>query len=369
MRFAQLGAASALVAVTQAFLLPPMIAVDPSIVKLSPSNEVVSITDRVIDIDCPGCPVSVTDVAGKVHSVQAESKLRLKFSLSLNEADHLLLNGHEIYPIDFRHYALGKPLEADQLVRSPANTWEYAASPELGYSINVVRHSETSSNNEQLDLIEIHIRIAEVADTLVDGIPIVNLKLLQTPSRKLMIADADIAPARSPKSKHTGDGQECTTIICKWRAIIASKLPKIGGCAGKAHAGAQGSRQASAIGTHGHGRSRPHGPHRSHRHHHRHGGFVRVLRNIVLHVLIPVMIGVVVGVTTSLVGMVVGHLIIFIWRVLFRRGQRGQYHRIQQEDAIADEETKSFLKPQGPPPSYEEAPVYEEAVANEKASE
>ena len=83
------------------------------------------------------------------------------------------------------------------------------------------------------------------------------------------------------------------------------------------------------------------------------------------------MIGVVVGVTTSLIGMVVGHLVVFIWRVLFRRGQRGQYRKVQQEDAVTegDEETKTFLDHQGPPPTYEEAPSYENAVVDEKASE
>jgi uncharacterized membrane protein YdjX (TVP38/TMEM64 family) len=82
------------------------------------------------------------------------------------------------------------------------------------------------------------------------------------------------------------------------------------------------------------------------------------------------MIGVVVGVTTSLIGMVVGHLIVFFWRILFRRGQRGQYRKVQQEEA-ADEgdKTKSFVEHRGPPPTYEEAPAYEEAVISEKASE
>ena len=82
------------------------------------------------------------------------------------------------------------------------------------------------------------------------------------------------------------------------------------------------------------------------------------------------MIGVVVGVTTSLIGMVVGHLIVFLWRVLFRRGQRGQYRKVQQEETAAEEdETKSFIEHHGPPPTYEEAPAYEEAVVSEKASE
>jgi hypothetical protein len=366
MRLAQLGAATALVAVSQAFLLPPTItSADKNIIKALPFKDAVSIKDRVLDVDCPGCPVSVADIEGKIHSVQGESILRLQFSLSLiNDLDHLLLNGHQIYPIDLRSNIVMQPLEADQLVKSPADTWEYAASPELGYSISI-RHPEVS-NNERLGLIEIHIEIIEVDDKFVNGIPSVDVKLLETTTGKLMIADAEVATVRSPSSKPTDDSQECTSTICKWRAIIAHKLSKISGCAGKAHPGAHGTGEASAVRPHGHGRPRPHHPHR---HHHRHGGLGRFLRNIVLRVLIPIMVGVVVGVTTSLVGMVVGHLIIFIWRVLFRRGQRGQYHRVQQEVDVADDDNKILFKPQGPPPSYEEAPAYEVAVADEKASE
>jgi hypothetical protein len=124
-------------------------------------------------------------------------------------------------------------------------------------------------------------------------------------------------------------------------------------------------------GDHGeHSHPRPHGPHRPYRHHHKHGGFARFLRGVVLHVFIPVLIGIMVGITASLIGMVVGHIAIFVWRLLFRRGQQARYTRVQQDDAVIEEsndETKSFLDHQGPPPVYPEPPVYTEA--DEKTSE
>jgi hypothetical protein len=64
--------------------------------------------------------------------------------------------------------------------------------------------------------------------------------------------------------------------------------------------------------------------------------------------------------------MVVGHIAIFIWRALFRRGQRPQYSKLQQEEIVVEDvtdATKSFIEPEGPPP------VYEEVVVVEKASE
>lgn len=374
MRLTQLGAATALVAASQAFLLPPAItSTDNDIINTLPFEDAVNIKDRIVEIDCPGCPVRVTDIEGNIHSAHPENVLRLNFSLSLKDNDQLFMNDVQIYPIDPRSASFMEPLTADQLVKSPAGTWEYAASPKLGYAL-AISHPATSSNNEQLDLVDVKIEILQVDNQLVNLVDAVVMKLLETPSGKLMIGDVQIIPIPSqrPISKPTDGNQECTTMICKWRAIIADKFSKIKGCAGKARPGAHGSKHGSGIRPHGHGRPRPHGPHRPHRHHHRHGGFARFLRSIVLHVFIPIMIGVVVGVTTSLIGMVVGHLIIFLWRVLFRRGQRGQYRRVQQEETLVkdeDDETRSFLNQQGPPPTYEEAPAYEEAVIDEKASE
>ena len=374
MRFTLLAAATALLPATSGFLVPPTIAsADSDIINTLPFEDAVGITDRVVELDCPGCPVLVLDIDGKIHSAQAENVLRLNFSLSLEDNDRLFMNDVQIYPIDPQSTIFMEPLTADQLVKSPAGTFEYAASPKLGYGISVSRPA-TSSNNEQLDLILIKIEILEVADTFVDGINAVVMKLVETPSGKLMIGEVEIipVPTNSPISKPTDGNQECTTIICKWRAIIASKISKIKGCAGKARVGAHGSKHGSGVRPHHHGRPRPQAPHRPHRHHHRHGGFARFIRSIVLHVFVPIMIGVVVGVTTSLIGMVAGHLIIFVWRVFFRRGQRGQYHRVKQEESLAemeDDETKSSLNNRGPPPTYEEAPVYVEAAVDEKASQ
>jgi len=351
------------VAVGQGFLLPPTISpADKDIIKTLPFEDAVAIDGRLLQITCPGCPVAITDIEGKMHPTQVESALRLNFSLSHNDADKLLLNGLQIYPIDTQSESFMQPLVAPQVVKSPSDTWEYASTPKLGYSLSI-QHPVTHSNQDQLDLIAIHLEIMEVADKFVDGIPSIEIKLLQTASGKLMIGDAEISSPKSVLSKPTDDGQECTTIICKWRAIVADKLSKFKGCSGKK---SPLNAHASSARPHGHGRPRPHGPHRPHRphrHHHRSGGFARFLRSVILHVFIPVVIGIIVGVTASLVGMVVGNLVIFLWRALFRRGQRAEYTRVQQETTAEDDESKSFIEHQDPPP------VYEEAVINEKASE
>jgi hypothetical protein len=373
MHFSQLGVAATLAALTQAFLLPPTISsADKDVVNSLPFDAAAAANGRVLEIECPGCPVEITNIQGetKAAASEVESALRLNFSLSHKDADALMLNGLQIYPIDPRSQNLLVPLTADQLVKSSSGTWDYAAHPNLGYSFSVV-HPVHASDDDQLDIVTLHLEINEVSNTFIDGIPSVDIKLLETPSGKLMIGDATVSPARPSASVPAKAGEECRTVLCKWRAIVADRLSKLKGCAGRMrpHQGQTMKPAADHDNSHhhhGHSRPRPYETHRAH-HHHRHNGFAQFIRAIILRVFIPVMIGVVVGVTASAVGMVVGHIAIFTWRALFRRGQSPAYSRVQEEEAASEDEghdeTKSFLQHQDAPP------VYEEAVAGEKASE
>jgi len=366
MRFSKLGAVAALGVVSQAFLLPPTITpADNEIVKTLPFEDAVAIDGRVVFIVCPGCPVSITNLFGQTKSAasRVDSKFPFNFSISHGDADQLLLNGHQLYPIDPTSEDFLGALTADQLVKTSAGTWNYAATPKLSYAL-AIRHPVTSSNNEQLDLVVLNLEILDIGGGPVHGFPAFEIKLLETQSGKLMIGDVEITHAQSPSTEPTDKGQECATTICKWGAIIADKMSKLKGCGGK-------RPQHGSVKPMHHGHARPtHGAHRGHRHHHRHGGFARFLRSAIFHVFIPILIGVVVGITASLVGMIVGHIAIFIWRILFRRGQRAEYHRVQQEEGVAkddDDESKGFLEHDSPPPVYEDSPAYEETVVVEKA--
>ncbi|TVY62898.1 hypothetical protein LSUE1_G006375 [Lachnellula suecica] len=346
MRFSRLNAVAALVGVNSAFLLPPPMT---SEINALPFEDGTATDGRVMELSCPGCPVEITDIAGKVHSTDAQSVLKLNISISHDGADRLLLNGLPLYPIDPSSEAFMIPLTADQLVKNEDNTWSYVSTPTLGYSLSV-KHP-VPSNDESLDLVAIHIEIVEVANKFLGGIPSVELKLLQTPSGQLMLGDAEITTPKSAVSEPTDGGQECTTIVCKWRAIIADRLSKLKGCGSKRPAHAKGPKH------HGHkGQGRPHGRphgHRPFRHHRHRHSLGRLMRNIAIHVLIPIFIGIVVGITASLVGVVVGNVAIFFWRLLFRRNT-AQYTKVAQIDIVAEEgedDKEAFLEP---PPSYEE---------------
>jgi hypothetical protein len=368
MRFSQLGVVAAL-AVADAFLLPPSIsAADTDILKTLPFEDAVAVDGCVMEINCPGCPV-VNDLGDKMHSTQVDSVLKLDFRLVHDEIDRLYLNNLQIYPMNPSAENFMEPLTAAQMIKTTDNTWEYSSTPKLGYAINVERSATTE---DQLDLVSVHIEIIEVAGLYLSSMPIVEIKLLEIPSHKLMIGDAVISEPTTPSSK-PGE-QECSTILCKWRAIVAGKLSKLKGCGSKARPvfqvvpapyRSQGPHDRPHHDhPHPHGKH-PNGPHRPYRHHHRHGGLTRFLKGIVMHVVIPVLIGVMVGITASLLGMVIGHIAIFVWRVLFRRNTpRGQYIKVHQEVVAvedATDETKGFMEHQGPPPVYEDVVIVEKA--------
>lgn len=352
MHFAKLGAALSLAQIGQAILLPPTLSsADSDIVNALPFEESAITSGRELDLSCPGCPVVFNDLQGQAHYTDTENVLRLEFSIAQGEeSDKLVLNGVPIYPMEPLSEAFMQPLTAPQLIHT-GDDWNMAAEPVLGYSLSV-KHP-VHSEQDQLDLVSLHIEIVEVANKFLNGIPAVEIKLLETPSGKLMLGDAEIITAQTP-TPSDGD-QECTTVICKWRAIIAAKLSKLkSGCGSKA-------RPETAVDESSpkdHGRPQPHvgrpRPHGHFRHHHKYN-LGRFLRNIAIHVLLPILVGVAVGITASLVGMLVGNLVVLIWRALFRRG--GQYTRVQQDEIViiedCDDESKGFLEVQGPPPTYE----------------
>jgi hypothetical protein len=381
MRFSLLGVVAAL-AVADAFLLPPEIsAADSDIIKTLPFEDAVPIDERIVKLPCPGCPLR-TDFNIKMPSGPVESYLKFEYKIVHDEEDRLYMNNVQIYP---RPRVINAGfLQATEMIKSSDNTWGSSLKPmwitDYGISVELER-PVTDSKEDQLNLLSIRVRILGIFSTPVPTIPIMEIKLLETPSHKLMIGDAittepkplrplgSLPPSEfTPSSDPVYVAQECTTLLCKWRAIVADRLSMLKGCGSKNRPAV--AHVIPAHKTHGHhGRPhqghRPNGPHRSSRHHHRHG-LTRFLKSVVMHVVIPVLIGVMVGITASLLGMVVGHIVIFIWRALFRRGQRSQYAKVQQEVVVVEDvidEAKGLMDHQGPPP------VYEDVVVVEKASE
>ena len=382
MRFSQLGAAAVTAgSLTSAFLLPPTISkAESDLVEALPLVDAVAATEnRQVLVACPGCPVDIVDIQGHVNAVTTRVNNALRFNISIapgDDFDRLILNGIQLYPVAPQD--IGSVLSADQLVQTSENLWQYVGSPELGYFLSV-HPQPISEGGFGLGAVKIHMEVLQVGGKEV-SIPTLDINLVETASHKIMIGNAIISPVQATS------GKECTSFICRWKAIIADKLSKAKGCGAKPkHSDPRPNTDAQMVrpptqddmdaankamhGHHGRPGRRPHHgrPHRHGHGHRRHGGFARFIRSLVFHVFIPILIGIAMGITASLVGMIVGHLAIFIWRTLFRRSQRTEYQKVQQEEAsLSKDDSASLLENQSPPPVYEEAPAYEEAVVDEK---
>jgi len=229
----------------------------------------------------------------------------------------------------------------------------------LGYELSI--KPVAKSDEGQLELIAIDLQVVEIADQFVNGLDSVALKLLKTPSGKLMIGNLETAPTTNPIINPSDSGKECTTLICKWRAMVADKLSQL---KPKKSCGSKRPNKEIAAG------GRPHKHHGPHRQYHKHHGIARfflALKSVAIRVLIPIFIGIAVGMTASLIGMLVGNILVFFWRALYRRGKRGTYSRVKQEETATlnkIDETKTFLDHQGPPPVYEDVVVMDEKVAD-----
>jgi hypothetical protein len=360
MHFTKAGAVTALAGLGQAFLLPPTIhSADSEIVNTLPFEDAVAGEGIGMRLPCHGCPVVFKDTLGRDIATDVKNTLGLNFEIvhtAEDEEDKLVVNGMQLWPVGISASSI-EPLTAPQFIYTDESTWDYAAEPQLGYSI--FSKAPKLSDDQELYLVQMQLEIVEVGNTFVKGIPAIEISLLRTPSGKLMLGNAVQMEAPVELTPSDGD-QECATALCKWRAILAAKLSVLKGC-GRKPAMAPQRPNASNDGPKHHD-SRPHRrPHGAHHRHHRHSQiFFVTLRNIAMNFLLPIAVGVAVGITASLVGMLVGNLIVLVWRVLFRRNQA-------ESDAVyeivivdeSDDETKSFLvkEPQGPPSSYTDEKV------------
>ena len=377
MRFAQIAGVIATGSMSaNAFLLPPAI----TEVEIASRPVAHKYSKFYIAVDCNGCDVATVDKAGNVDETKLTNteRNRLAFHLSVKEqdqtADHLMINGVQIYPVEPQAEDFGSVLRAQQVVptvQDGVHIQTARGSPELGYMLS----TENKQVDKGLNLVKVHFEVVQVRDKDVT-MQALDIHLLETTAGKLEIANVQVVKVDAPKEG------ACNSAICRFKALIANKLSKLKGCMGKPKhsdprpniqvgpaAGSHTRPYFTPVGTSGSvgntpGHPHPHhkGPHRGHGHR-RHGGVARFIRSLAFHVVIPIFLGVAMGIVASLVGVIIGQLAIFLWRALFRRNQQpSEYQKVDQVEAAEGKEDPEALLA---PPVYEDAPAYEEAV-NEK---
>ncbi|KAJ4418579.1 hypothetical protein N0V82_005464 [Gnomoniopsis sp. IMI 355080] len=381
-------AATGLAAAANAFLLPPELSKsDIEVVEALPVDALWAAQSdakaQTVNIECAGCPPVFKNHHGKPkkHHKQHPSHLELDFSI---DQSRLLVNGFELYPNsdpfsnvlvapqiahqkkhhnkhhkDDEHNT--KALKSHHKFR-PHDMKPKAVEQQLGFSLQV---QPAQTTDDVLDLIFVDLQIIEVGSIFVDSLPNVRVHLIKSPENELLIAKIEQIASENT-SNTVGNGQECTTILCKWRAIIAAQMAKMNmhGCAGML------GHKAGHSGHH----SQHHGQNPGHMTHHRHQhGWALLFRKLTSHIILPVLVGIVAGVTVSILGMIVGTILVGLWRKVVRgqsffpshtcrrfgRSSHRHHHKAPQHEAALAEEKSALMASQEdeelpPPPSYED---------------
>ncbi|CAJ2503690.1 Uu.00g110840.m01.CDS01 [Anthostomella pinea] len=379
MQLSLLAAAGLAASTTNAFLLPPDIsASDDDLVKALPvpvevDLEIIKFNDvQSLELTCPGCPVRLgKDGPDDVKfSTDVPSHLELDFMIDAEHGtDRLMLNGFELYPnSDPFTNSLFAHVQPEVSERRPSHF--KGARPvnaqALGFGLQT-QPVTTSDDEDGLELVMVELQIIEVGDVFVGGIPKVQVKLVKTPSDKLMIGAIETTEPDTPQNN-----QECTSFLCKWKAMLAAKLRKPHGC-GRRPGSVKGSPPKESSKDASPEESAPQesapqdaspdeagvpmdGSYDQTKH-----GMARIFRGIVTHVLLPVIIGVMAGVSISIIGMMVGTLIVFVWRTFFRSADTRSYHGIRycnkaahNEVALGDEKSGLMVHQEEveAPPAY-----------------
>lgn len=383
-------AAGLAVSTTSAFLLPVTDISDNDHVTTLP---VPSDTDfsiavpeaaemQKLELPCPGCPVPVGHHKGdhrKPPKMKTDIPSHLELAFSIDHAadhDRLMLNDFELYPRGMRladtlgAQVLPDPMEEkhkDSKHKLPGHRKQHMPIVQpLGYAMSTSPVAQ--STEDDLELVQIELQIIEVGNVFVDGVPSVEIKVIKTPEGGLMIGGIKTTESESLAKTPTDKQEECSTMLCRWKAMLSSSMgrfrPHCGG--GRRPAHAAGQLEGHRGHSHGHG---PHGQQHRHR-------FSHLLRNIVSHIILPVLVGIAAGITASIIGMLVGTAIVYVWRALFRRAGTRRHHRrghsthkaARKEDA-ADDEKAGLMSNQeqdaDAPPAY----VEEGLVNNDKPAE
>ncbi|CAN8100299.1 unnamed protein product [Discula destructiva] len=389
-------AATGLAAAASAFLLPPEMAT-ADIQAVDAAGDVVGMADaqtQTVNLECIGCPPVFKKHHGKKHHKQHPSHLQLDFAA---DQGRLTVNGFELYPNSdpFSNVLVApqipdmkkkkhhnkhhkddkddtKALKSHHMFR-PHDLKAKAVDQQLGFSLAI--HPVTKTTDEQLDLITVDLQIIEVGSAFVDGLPKIRAHLIQSPENDLLLGKIEqIASDTAPNSMVDNDA-ECTTILCKWRALVAAQFAKMKmhGCAGMmghkaGHGGHHAQEDGQEVGQ------------MTHQQQHAHG-WALLFRKLTSHIILPVLVGIVAGVTVSILGMIVGTLLVGLWRTFVRgqsffpshtcrrfgRASHRHHHKASQNEAALVEEKSALMASQEddelpPPPTYEDEVEHVERV-------
>ncbi|KAI9758760.1 MAG: hypothetical protein M4579_002863 [Chaenotheca gracillima] len=331
--------------------------------------------ERVFLYDCPGCP----SPAGKENEA---ASLALKFSVPSTAPNTLHVNDVEIFALNHHH-------RGPKLITAPLVTQTFPIS-ELGSLLDNV-DQETQNvhvgfevfavamgSNTKVEVVKLNFHAIQVDGAFVNGLDTLDITVFRSPGPEGGLTlggvgkERTAAPVSPSDQEKAGEAKECTTLplLCKWKALVAAKINKMKSsvkhhCPNKFHPfRPNGASRPGRLPTHNHFR-----PHFDHRQHHRHHGAMHIIKRIVINVVFPIFVGIAAGMTASILGMIVGQFVVFAWRRLYRRGGRGTYDAVPQDENSSEEypRDEKVALPEEDLPAYEDA--VETVVVEEKREE
>ncbi|KAL4723996.1 hypothetical protein ACLX1H_008600 [Fusarium chlamydosporum] len=249
--------------------------------------------DQVIDVPCLQC-------RGR------DTHLELDFGV---EGRRLVLNGFELYP---RADPWNGDLSAAVIKGNGKSDMR-----RLGYGLAI--RPEGVDEDQHLEVVNVEVRIIEVGDRFVDGVPPVTVKLIKSPSGEIIIGNIDVKGAGEKAPEDCDMWCQAKGMVHDtWKGVKG----KFKGCHGKKPHG------------HGHGHkshNRPEKVENKPTDNFKHGPIMdkkpeqslgEVLKHVTAYIIIPVLMGVAAGVGVAFFVMFLFTLVHRL--VSFFRGQSAE---------------------------------------------
>ncbi|GAM82714.1 hypothetical protein ANO11243_006980 [Dothideomycetidae sp. 11243] len=409
--------AAASVMTANAMLIPPNV----QVADITPKLQVVSNEWQAITLPCPDCVLpnpqteTIEDLVGDTPFFIQGGANSLLVNIST------LFDGKAIgLPAE---YPLYPPLASFNkasvdMIPSDLGLQDIAKADSRRHSVKVSADSmliseETSTpSGDVLIRIKYHIMSVDNHPVTVDAIDITCVKgandqmtLISVDGVPSPAAFFDSLPPASHDASRPHKSRPCSlpSFVCQWRDFVEGKMAALSHSIPKHFGGRPGCHGRMGGKGHGKGKGMHKGPkhpwnddarphmsegddHKADGHrgmmgkpHHRHGAGnwphhgkhhhqpsrLHAIAHGFMMILVPIVLGASMGIAVGVVGLIVGRLIAFLWISLFRGGRRGYASVRLSEDEAEEGEARCPVHDE-PLPVYEDAPAYEEKVAETK---
>lgn len=261
----------------------------------------------------------------------------LEMEFAVEDGSRLTLNGFELYPN-------ADPWHGD-LIASVVRGNGKERKQRLGYSLAV--KPEGIDEKQQMEIISVELRVIEVGNRFVEGIPTVSVKLVRAVTGDILIGSMNMSD--SPAT--------CDSMWCRAKGIF-----------GDAFHGFPGCRKFR----HGHGPESKHHRPGSHRYHGRPGHHSRpvederpghewrLLKGLASHIFLPVLMGITAGFSVALFAMCLCRVAMRLTRLFQGEHQTAflrcpRHQKVLVVESNQDEEKAALMNDQDLPPYEDES--------------